>query len=94
MYSAYGNEIQAAVTVPIALYQGTLNHHRFCSCWLWLGTQIAIAQFSVLVVKRWILQGEDSDLEDEVEEEKAGTVDDLNTNKTSNGQSSVHVKEL
>ncbi|KIM29525.1 hypothetical protein M408DRAFT_328771 [Serendipita vermifera MAFF 305830] len=48
MYSAYGNEIQAAVTVPIALYQGT---------------QIAIAQFSVIVVKRWILEGEDEKVE-------------------------------
>ncbi|KAG8865519.1 hypothetical protein FRC20_009747 [Serendipita sp. 405] len=43
MYSAYGNEIQSAVTLPIALYQGT---------------QIAIAQISVRVVKAWILRGE------------------------------------
>ncbi|KAG8834883.1 hypothetical protein FRC17_006628 [Serendipita sp. 399] len=44
MYSAYGDDIQSAVTLPIALYQGT---------------QIAIAQISVRVVKAWILRGDD-----------------------------------
>jgi hypothetical protein len=33
------------------------------------GTQIAIAQFSVIVVKHWILQGDDSDQESGLEQE-------------------------
>ncbi|CAG7848603.1 Uncharacterized membrane protein YMR034C [Serendipita indica DSM 11827] len=46
MYSAYGNDVQAAATLPIALYQGT---------------QIAIAQISVRVVKAWILRGDEEE---------------------------------
>jgi len=66
MYSAYDDKSQAALTVPIALYQGEhLSNIRYQLSWLTLrtGTQIAIAQFSVVVVKRWILRGEDSESE-------------------------------
>ena len=71
MYSAYGNEIQAAATLPIALYQGgfelrfLLSSHTSS-----LGTQIAIAQISVRVVKAWILRGDEEEAGDEDHKEQ------------------------
>jgi len=78
MYSAYGDEIQAAVTVPIALYQGT---------------QIAIAQFSVIIVKRWISQGEDWDSESEPEEKECRQ-GDLNVAEGVQGDEEKHEVQL
>jgi hypothetical protein len=75
LYSAYGDEIQAAVMIPIALYQGVhlLGYDSFLHLLTWKqGTQFIISQFSVIVMRRWVLQGEDPASESESEKDPQG----------------------